>query len=263
MTSAGEVLSASASNAPAPIASVGLRLAPDPAREHRALGICLLGGFRLVLGGSVMTLSLGAQRLVAFVALQHGAVRRDLIAGLLWPAVSEGRAHASLRSGLARLGDAASCAIAADGIELALAADVEVDLVEARQLAHRLLEPGSTMTPAMTVRAIPLLAAELLPGWYEDWTLLEVESWRQLRLHALEAAAGLLVVARRFGDAADAAVAAVRVDPLRESARSALIGVHLAEGNQSEALREFERFRVLLDEELGLAPTSTLHDLLP
>jgi DNA-binding SARP family transcriptional activator len=36
-----------------------------------------------------------------------------------------------------------------------------------------------------------------------------------------------------------------RADPLRESAHGALIAVHLAEGNQSDALREFERYRAL------------------
>jgi DNA-binding SARP family transcriptional activator len=190
-------------------------------------------------------------------------VRRDLTAGLLWPEVSECRAHASLRSGLARLGEIASGAVTAGPVELSLAADVPVDLYDSEELARRLLEPCSRVTPAAAASAIPLLAAELLPGWYEDWALLAAEGWRQLRLHALEAAAGVLANARRFGEAADAAVAAVCADPLRESAHGALIGVHLAEGNQSEALREFERYRDLLHAELGLEPTSKLRRLLP
>lgn len=33
-------------------------------------------------------------------------------------------------------------------------------------------------------------------------------------------------------------------------------------GNQSEAVREFTRYRTLLDAELGLAPTPRLHELL-
>ena len=37
---------------------------------------------------------------------------------------------------------------------------------------------------------------------------------------------------------------------------------HLAVGNQSEAVREFTRYRTLLDAELGLAPTPRLHELL-
>jgi hypothetical protein len=71
---------------------------------------------------------------------------------------------------------------------------------------------------------------------YEDWALVEAENWRQLRPHALEAVAGVLADAGRFGEAVGAAQAAVDADPLRESPHAALIAVHLREGNQSEAL---------------------------
>jgi DNA-binding SARP family transcriptional activator len=54
----------------------------------------------------------------------------------------------------------------------------------------------------------------------------------------------------------------MRAEPLRESARSALIRVHLAQGNQADAIGEFERYRVLLRADLGLEPTSQLSQLL-
>jgi DNA-binding SARP family transcriptional activator len=98
-------------------------------------------------------------------------------------------------------------------------------------------------------------------GWYDDWVLSEAEDWRQLRLHALEALADRLTAIGRWGEAADAAGAAVRAEPLRESANAALIRVHLAEGNQSEAVRQFDRYRALLDAELGLEPTPRLRRL--
>ena len=91
--------------------------------------------------------------------------------------------------------------------------------------------------------------------------MLEIEEWRQLRLHALEGLARSLTSERRFAEAAAAALAAVRAEPLRESGHAALISVHQAEGNQSEALREFERYRELLFLELGLEPTLALRDL--
>jgi DNA-binding SARP family transcriptional activator len=106
------------------------------------------------------------------------------------------------------------------------------------------------------------LSGELLPGWYDDWVMVEAEDWRQLRLHALETLAGRLVDEERFGDAAASALAAVRAEPLRETARGALIRVHLAEGNQSEAIREYDRYRDLLLTELGLEPTDKLRQQL-
>jgi hypothetical protein len=78
--------------------------------------------------------------------------------------------------------------------------------------------------------AVPVLSADLLPDWYDDWVLLEAEDWRRLRLHALEALAGRLIALGRWGEAANAAGAAVRAEPLRESARAALIQAHLAVG---------------------------------
>jgi len=65
----------------------------------------------------------------------------------------------------------------------------------------------------------------------------------------------------RLGEAAGAARAAMKVEPLRESSHASLIRVHLAEGNQSEALRVYERYRVLLNDVLGLEPTERLSDL--
>jgi DNA-binding SARP family transcriptional activator len=110
--------------------------------------------------------------------------------------------------------------------------------------------------------AVSELTKDLLPGWYDDWAIIAAEDWHQLRLHALEAVAARLTDADRLAEAAAAALAAVRAEPLRESARAALIRVQMAEGNQSEALGEFERYRVLLQAELGIEPTSRLRRLL-
>jgi SARP family transcriptional regulator, regulator of embCAB operon len=93
--------------------------------------------------------------------------------------------------------------------------------------------------------------------------LREAENWRQLRLHALEAIGDQLRGAGWVGAAVVAAGAAVDADPLRESGHAALIRVYLAEGNQSEAVREFDRYRNLLQNELGLQPSVRLRALLP
>jgi DNA-binding SARP family transcriptional activator len=109
--------------------------------------------------------------------------------------------------------------------------------------------------------SVAVLSIDVLPDWYDDWVVVEAEEWRQLRLHALEALADRLLAEGRYGDAIGAALAAVRSEPLRESARAAVIRVHLAEGNQSDAVMEFERYRAVLSDELGLEPTPRLSDL--
>jgi SARP family transcriptional regulator, regulator of embCAB operon len=190
-------------------------------------------------------------------------VRRTAVAGSLWPDASESHAYCNLRQALARLHRSARKALAANRLELGLAEGVTVDVRNARALARRLLDPAVMPEQSeLGAAAVGVLSAELLPDWYDDWVLLEAEEWRQLRLHALEALAGRLAAAGRCGEAAGAAGAAVRADPLRESARASLIQVHLAEGNQSEAMREFARYQALLRVDLGLEPTLRLRHLI-
>jgi DNA-binding SARP family transcriptional activator len=223
-----------------------------------------MGGFQLVDGDAQVVLAEGSQRLLALLAIRERPVKRLLVAGTLWPNATESRAYASLRSALSRLHDTVRDAVEVNPSDLRLSGSVQVDLREAQLLAHRLLEAADQpLDPAdLSGAAIAALSGELLPDWYEDWALLEAEDWRQLRLHALEALAVLLTAAGRYGDAAQAALAAVRADPLRESPRTALIKVHLAEHNRSEALREFKRYQELLRAELDIGPSPQLRQLL-
>ena len=106
------------------------------------------------------------------------------------------------------------------------------------------------------------LAGDLLPDWYDDWVLIERERLRQLRLHALESLAIRRLDAGRYGEAAVAALAAVSIEPLRESAQRVLIRIHLAEGNVGEAVRQYRLYRNLLSDEMGLYPSEQIETLL-
>jgi SARP family transcriptional regulator, regulator of embCAB operon len=226
--------------------------------------VMLLDGFGLFWGRALLRVPRASQRLVAFLALHSGMVRRAAVAGSLWPNASERHAYANLRQALARLQSTARKALAASKLELGLAEGVTVDIRHARALACRLLDPALTLEQSeLGTAAVGVLSAELLPDWYDDWALLEAEDWRSLRLHALEALAGRLTAAGRWGEASGAARAVVRAEPLRESGHAALIQVHLAEGNQSEAVRQFASYRALLRAELGLEPTARLRRLVP
>jgi SARP family transcriptional regulator, regulator of embCAB operon len=230
--------------------------------HHLQCVVTVLGEFRLLWGTSLLGVPRASQRLLAFLALHGGTVERAVIAGTLWPDVSQRRAYSNLRAALSRLESTARKALAISKVELGLAETVTVDLRHAQALAWRLLDPA-TITDAsdLGMHTVAALSASLLPDWCDDWVLIEAEDWRQLRLHALEALAGQLTAAGRWGEAAAAARAAVRAEPLRESGHFALIQVHLAEGNQSEAVRQFASYRTLLHAELGLAPTVRLRQL--
>ena len=145
-----------------------------------------------------------------------------------------------------------------DGKRLLLDPAVRVDLREASAQAYRLIDGSAGDDVSF---AGFRLTGELLPDWYDDWLLIEREKYRQLRLHALEALAVRLTSLARYGEAAETALNAIAGEPLRESAHRVLIGVHLAEGNPSEALRHYRLFRDLLLGEIGLTPSAQLEDL--
>lgn len=97
------------------------------------LSVGLLDGFRLLLGQSLLAPVSGAsQRLFAFLALRNRPLSRTLVAETLWPDTSDARAHASLRSALARLPEPARAAISTTFSGIALADGVEVDLYRDR-----------------------------------------------------------------------------------------------------------------------------------
>jgi DNA-binding SARP family transcriptional activator len=72
-----------------------------------------------------------------------------------------------------------------------------------------------------------------------------------------------LTLAGRHGEAVAAGLAAVRAEPLRESAHGALIDAHLAAGNRAAARHQFEQCRRILLDELGLEPSDSLRNALP
>lgn len=224
--------------------------------------VALLDGFALELAGGKRpageVLPRGVQRLVAHLSLsRHRA--RTAIAGQLWPEVPEVHAHGSLRSALWRVQKIAPGLIQVAGDTLALADGVQVDVHELTTWAEHVSDPR---IPIEELNGSHVgLRGELLPGWYDDWVLLDRERLRQLRMHALEVLAERLAAANRYGEAVQAAYSAVRAEPLRESAHRAVIRVHLAEGNVVEAMRAYEAFRTLLADELGVAPTRQLSDL--
>jgi DNA-binding SARP family transcriptional activator len=219
--------------------------------------LSVLGTFELRCDQRPVPLSVNGQRLLAFLALHPRPMLRVRLAGTLWTGACEQRAFASLRTLLWRLPRPGCELVTCSAGHLQLSPEVSVDLAAAASLAHRLLDDRSDEFEGDEPEWV-LLDRVLLPDWYDDWVITERERHRQLALHALEALSERLVAAGRHRRALEAAIAAVAVDPLRESAHRALIDVHLAEGNVAEAVRQYHVFKELLDERLGLEPSPQL-----
>lgn len=223
--------------------------------------IRMLNGFELSAQGRAVPLKSGLQRLVIFLALYRRPLPRSYVAGALWPDVPADRASANLRSSIWRMPPHCRPLIDLQAQLISLAAGVTVDYLDAIALAHRLLDHAGISEADLSRRARSELSSELLPACYDEWVLIERERFRQLRVHALETQCEQLTTFGRYGEAIDAGMAAVCVEPLRESSHRVLIRAHLAEGNITEARRQFKLYRRVLRDELGVEPSSSLRSL--
>jgi DNA-binding SARP family transcriptional activator len=199
----------------------------------------------------------GSKRLLVYVALRRRRVERRHVAGLLWPVGSDERAAGNLRSALWRLRGADIDLLVVDKCSLHLRDDVAVDVELVGDWAGRLIS-GTVQPDELSILPSWAEALDLLPGWYDDWVLLERERLRQRMLHGLEALSGQLITVGRFAEAVEAAMVAVAVEPLRESAQRALVTAHLAEGNRVEGRRCFDAYREILRRDLGAEPAADL-----
>jgi DNA-binding SARP family transcriptional activator len=234
-----------------------------PAPSHGAAArdqasLSLLGGFELRLAGRPILAPLSVERLLAFVCLQNRPVNRAFVAGTLWPDTVDERAAGNLRSALWRLRRLCSGLLETSATHVRPGA-AAVDAHELTASIWRVLDLSQEPATADLLKVCA--PSELLPGWYEEWVLVERERLRQLRLHALESLCERLTEVRRFGPAVEAGLTAVQEEPLRESAQRALIRAYLAEGNASDAIRQYRRYREMLDQELGLEPSPQMVDL--
>jgi DNA-binding SARP family transcriptional activator len=227
------------------------------------LRLTLIGGFALWRGSQKLGVAASGQRLIALLALRGGPIRRLCVAGTLWPDYPTERSLADLRTALWRINQSSRQVIAATPSLLVLEAGIDIDVHNLVAFTDRLTRPGiASESLDLDLVRLADLVGDLLPGWYDDWVQDEREWLRQTRLHKLEALARRLSASGRHADAIQAALAAIRLEPLRETAHRSLIEIHLAEGNRSEASRQFQRYRRVLREELGVEPSDSMRLLL-
>lgn len=234
------------------------RSTPDRQPELRSsvpATVRLIDGFQLTCDGHDTDLPVSGQRVLAYLGI-YGYPTRTQLAGVLWPDARDERSQANLRSALWRLQRSCPYLVQAHHGQLSLPPHVRVDVADLVSWARQVLAPHSEI---VEIDSLPTtLRGELLPGWYDDWVLIERERVRQLRLHALEMLADRLCSLGRHGSALEVAYAALRCEPLRESAHRTVIKVHLAEGNAVDAVRQYENFRQMLNIELGARPSKLM-----
>jgi DNA-binding SARP family transcriptional activator len=200
----------------------------------------------------MVRLSLPARRILGYLAIRGQPVERGLAAAELWPEVRDETARANLRR---TLWQTPRDWIHTIGEELVL--DARTDLAEAKRVATEALDGAGLSLPQ-----IALLSNDILPGWHDEWVTAAQDSFRLLRVQALEAACRSMATTGQHSLATQAGAAALAAEPLRESAAEALIDAHLAQRNRYEAAECFRSLAERLRDELGVTPDPALTERL-
>lgn len=219
----------------------------------------VLGGFELI-GADGGSLALSGRKLRALVALlalppSLGWSREQLTA-LLWGDRDEELARGSLRQALAELrrliGDAP---LVADRETVALdSAAVTIDAVEFAGLSAA----GQWDRAAALYRGDLLAGVSLPNGAFADWLLVE-----RTRLHDLATQVLGRLLEHQSGDQAiEIAHRLQALDPDREETYRALMRLHAAKGDRSQALRQYQLCRDHLQRDLGVKPEPETERLL-
>jgi hypothetical protein len=135
--------------------------------------------------GELRQVRLPIRRLLAFLVLQGRVQQRALVAGALWPESCDRRAGANLRSTLWYAKTECPGILDADGSTVWLCAGVEADLDRATGVIRAVLV-GGPVSPG----ELATLRGDLLLDWGDEWVVPVRFLHRQLRLLALERAAG-------------------------------------------------------------------------
>ncbi|MGN7254839.1 AfsR/SARP family transcriptional regulator [Arthrobacter sp. SAFR-023] len=221
------------------------------------LGLCQ--SWQLLSGADAVHVPTRQQRLITALAVK-GPRPRNYLAGLLWPEHSDGRAMESLRVSVHLVNRQMPGLLSANGAVLSLSEVVEVDLHRIRWRILQLGEAGLNGNASACLH--DLRQADLLPGWYEDWIVVEQARLRQDRLHAMVFIARESLARSEYEVALEASEAALELEPLYERAVGLQIQAEQLQGNTVSALRAFERYQALLKSDTGLAPSEAVRRLL-
>ncbi len=226
------------------------------------LEIRLLGQFDVRLDGAPVEIpSRSAQTLLAYLALSTGvAHRREKLAGILWPEANDAQARNNLRYTLWQIRKALGRGEARP--ETYLTADkITVTLGVWCDAAEILRPVNGGPDPENLVRAASLYGGELLPGFYEDWVVLERERLRAAFEAKVQRMLAILVRAERWAEALEWSERWIAVGQASEPAYRALMLAHAGMGDRAGVAAAFARCVAALRSDLGVEPSDQTRQL--
>jgi predicted ATPase/DNA-binding SARP family transcriptional activator len=220
------------------------------------LEVRLLGAFHIKSGKKIVTLaSRPAQSLFAFLILNAGtSYRREKLAGLLWPDSTEESARDYLRHALWRIRKALQEASSAKYLmadDLTIGFDASSDYWLDAAVLRDVNEAGPVEA---LMDALSAYRGELLPGFYDEWVVLEREQLQSVYEREAACLLDLLQKNQRWAEVLDWGERWIAFGQKPEAAYRYLMLAHAAQGDMGKASATYERCQKALTE-FGVEPS--------
>ncbi|RPI82054.1 MAG: hypothetical protein EHM41_19300, partial [Chloroflexi bacterium] len=246
------------------------------------LKMYLFGSPRIEIGGQRVEISLRKSlAILSYLAYTKQSFSREALAALFWPDEDSRKALANLRRALYSINHSTQeqiLLVTRKSVERNRQIELWLDTDEFCQLVTPCLRdnplPGELddectagLSGALELFSDDFLAGFTLPDSpaFDEWQFFQAESLRQVKAQALER---LVVTYQAKGlgyDAIRYVRSWIALDPLYEPPNRILIELYSLTGQYAAAVRQYEKFRRLLADELGVYPepeTTTLYEMI-
>jgi len=226
------------------------------------LEVRLLGRFEVKHKKKAISISSRpAQSLFAYLILNAGtAYRREKLAGMLWPDSLEETARDNLRHALWRIRKALP---PKPKVEYLLADDISITFNASAEYSLDAAELEKVSENASADELIAVLSqyqGELLPGFYDEWVMLEREHINSVFEHKMAQLMSALQDEKRWLDILDWGERWIKLGQKPEPAYRALMFAHAAKGDMSKVAATYERCVKSL-KEFGVEPSEQTKEL--
>ena len=210
---------------------------------NKKLEVRLLGKFEARCDGKTIAItSRPAQSLFAYLILNAGtAYRREKLAGILWSDTLEETARDNLRHALWRVRKAFEPAPSLRFLrsdDLTIGFDASADYWLDAEEVENVSENASTDE---LIAVLSQYQGELLPGFYDEWVVLDRQHLYSIFEHHMARLMSLLQEEKRWLDVLDWAERWIKLGQKPEPAYRALMSAHAVKGDMSKVAATYER----------------------
>lgn len=208
------------------------------------------------------------QELLAYLFLYRQQLhRREALANLFWDKQTTSQSLKYLRQALWQLQSVLNTdqdtntnliRVEAEWVDLNSRADLWLDVAIFEDTFDRVRDIHGRTLDRVNVKmlqdAVQLYQGDLLEGWYQDWCLYERERLQNIYLMMLDKLMDYCEAHCEYEAGLAYGVCILRYDRARERTHRRMMRLYFMANDRTAAIRQYERCKVALEQELGVRP---------